>query len=73
VSQAGTFTSFTNAVRLPRYTRVDATAFYRFKDATLSVGTANVFDARYYQTANGDNNISPGAPRTVLISLRQSF
>ena len=73
VSQAGTFTSFTNAVRLPRYTRVDATAFYRFKDATLSVGTANVFDARYYPTANGDNNISPGAPRTVLISLRQSF
>jgi len=70
VSQSDTFTSFTNSVRLPRYTRVDASAFYRIKDATLSIGVTNLFDASYYPTANGDNNISPGAPRTALASLR---
>ena len=73
VSQTASFTSFTNAVRLPGYTRVDASAFYRIKGSTLSLGVTNLFDTRYYPTANGDNNISPGAPRTVLVSLRHVF
>jgi catecholate siderophore receptor len=73
VTQTETFTSFTNAVRLPGYTRVDATAFYRISKATLSMGVTNVLDARYYPTANGDNNISPAAPRTALIALRYTF
>jgi catecholate siderophore receptor len=73
VSQGEIFTSFTNAVRLPGYTRVDASVFYRIKNATLSLGVTNVFDTRYYPTANGDNNISPGAPRTAQISLRHTF
>ena len=73
VSQTGRFTSFTNAVRLPGYTRVDGSAFYRIKDSTLSLAVTNLFDRRYYPTANGDNNISPGAPRAVLASLRHVF
>ena len=73
VSQAGTFTSFTNNVRLPGYARVDASAFYRIKGSTLSLGVTNLLDRRYYPTANGDNNISPGAPRTVQLSLRHTF
>jgi catecholate siderophore receptor len=73
VSQAETFTSFTNTVRLPGYTRVDASAFYRIRNATLSLGVTNLFDTRYYPTANGDNNISPGAPRTLQLSLRHVF
>ncbi len=73
VSQAETFTSFTNSVRLPGYARVDASAFYRIKDSTLSLGMTNLLDRRYYPTANGDNNISPGAPRTVQLALRHTF
>ncbi len=73
VSQTEIFTSFTNTVRLPGYTRVDASAFYRIKNATVSLAVANLFDARYYPTANGDNNISPGAPRTLQLSLRHTF
>ncbi len=73
VSQAETFTSFTNSVRLPGYTRFDASAFYRIKDSSLSLGVTNLFDTRYYPTANGDNNISPGAPRTLQFSLRHTF
>jgi hypothetical protein len=33
----------------------------------------NLLDVRYYPTANGDNNISPGAPRTMQFSLRHTF
>jgi catecholate siderophore receptor len=73
VSQAETFTSFTNSVRLPGYTRIDASAFYRIKDSTFSLGVTNLFDRRYYPTANGDNNISPGTPRAGQLSLRHTF
>ena len=30
-------------------------------------------NATYHATANGDNNISPGAPRRVQVSLRAAF
>jgi len=73
VSQTEAFTSFTNSVRLPGYTRVDGAAFYRIKDSTLSLSVMNLLDVRYYPTANGDNNISPGAPRTMQFSLRHTF
>lgn len=73
VSQTEAFTSFTNSVRLPGYTRVDGAAFYRIKDSTLSLSVTNLLDTRYYPTANGDNNISPGAPRTMQLSLRHTF
>ncbi|MDQ3310363.1 MAG: TonB-dependent receptor, partial [Gemmatimonadota bacterium] len=29
----------------------------------------NVLDQRYYSTSHGNNNILPGAPRTVRVSL----
>ena len=73
VSQTKTFTSFTNAVELPGFTRLDGAVFYRMKDVTLSLNATNLTNARYYATANGDNNISPGAPRSVQLALRTTF
>ena len=73
VSQTKTFTSFTNAVELPGFTRLDGAVFYRMKDVTLSLNATNLPNARYYATANGDNNISPGAPRSVQLALRTTF
>jgi catecholate siderophore receptor len=29
----------------------------------------NVLDERYYATSHGNNNIMPGAPRTLRVSL----
>ena len=31
------------------------------------------FDREYFPTADGDNNISPGAPRTVRLTLSTNF
>lgn len=73
VHQSRMFTSFTNTVTLPAFTRVDALAYYRLGRYRLALNVDNVFDAHYYPTANGDNNISPGAPRSLQLSLRATF
>ena len=56
-----------------RGTLTDASVFYRINDSTFSLGVTNLFDRRYYPTANGDDNISPGTPRAVQLSLRHTF
>lgn len=73
VAQSRIFTSFTNLVRLPSFTRTDAVVYYRVGRYKLAVNVDNVFDTAYYPTANGDNNISPGAPRSVQVTLRAGF
>lgn len=73
VAQSDTFTSFTNAVTLPGFARLDAAVFYTVGGVTLSLNAANLSNVRYYPTANGDNNISPGAPRSLQLSLRTRF
>ena len=73
VAQSETFTSFTNAVRLPGFTRLDGALFYRLKAVTLSLNAMNLTNVRYYPTANGDNNISPGAPRSLQFAVRTTF
>jgi catecholate siderophore receptor len=73
VAQSAAFTSFTNAVTLPGFTRLDAAVFYRLGAVTLSLNAANLTAARYYPTANGDNNISPGAPRSLQLTSRLTF
>ena len=73
LDQSKIFTSFSNAVALPRFTRVDAVVYYRLRGYRISVNAENVLNTRYYPTANGDNNISPGAPRSLQLSLRAAF
>ncbi|GLS57978.1 TonB-dependent receptor [Methylobacterium haplocladii] len=61
-----TFASSDDTVRLPGITRFDLGLFYKINEyARAQVNIENVFDRRYIATADGNNNISPGAPRTV--------
>jgi len=73
VAQSRVFTSFTNQVTLPSFARADAAVYYRAVRYRLAVNVDNLFDTGYYPTANGDNNISPGAPRQVQLTVRASF
>lgn len=73
VDQSQVFTSFSNAVVLPRFTRADAVLYYTFARYRIALNAQNVFNTAYYATANNDNNISPGAPRSVQLSLRATF
>ncbi|HSK08538.1 MAG TPA: TonB-dependent siderophore receptor [Vicinamibacterales bacterium] len=68
------FASTDNAVTIPGFTRLDAAVF-----ATLSarlsaqVNVENVLDARYFASAHSNNNIMPGSPRAVRLSLCTRF
>jgi catecholate siderophore receptor len=68
------FTSTSNTVVLPGYTRVDAALFYTVSaNAKVQVNVENVLDKKYYVNANGDNNITPGSPRAVKLGMHVKF
>jgi catecholate siderophore receptor len=71
VARSKSYASISNAVKLPAYARVDAAAFYKLaRGVEAQVNVENVFGADYFPTAHNDNNIAPGAPRTVRATLR---
>ena len=68
------FASFSNAVVLPSYTRVDAAAYFTLNDAvSFQLNVNNLFDEDYYASAHGDNNIQPAAPLGASFSVRAKF
>ena len=74
IYQSSAYTSFTNAVQLPGFTRVDGALYYELARASrVAFNVENLFDREYFPTADGDNNISPGAPRTVRVTLTVNF
>jgi catecholate siderophore receptor len=75
VYQGDSYTSFTNTVKLPAFTRTDGAIYYTFADGKtrLALNVENLFDKTYYPTANSDNNISPGAPRNARLTLATAF
>ncbi len=71
IHQSESFTSISNAVVLPAYTRVDAAAFVSLTDRLeLQLNIDNLFDVEHFPQAHSDNNITPGAPRAARITLR---
>jgi catecholate siderophore receptor len=71
IYQSKQFASISNAVTLPDYVRFDAAAFYDVSDRlSLQVNVENLFDADYYPSAHGDNNIQPGDPLSVRVGLK---
>ncbi len=74
IYQGDRFASFSNAVTLPDFTRVDAAIYYSLSDAIdLQVNVENLTNALYFATAHNDNNITPGAPRNVRAALTARF
>ncbi|MBC7454924.1 MAG: TonB-dependent siderophore receptor [Massilia sp.] len=68
------YTSTSNTVTLPSFTRVDGAVYYRLsKQYRLQLNVENLFDKTYWASAHNDNNITPGAPRSVKLSLFASF
>jgi catecholate siderophore receptor len=71
IARTKSFTSIGNQVKLPGYARVDGAIFYKFtQKIEAQVNVENIVGADYFPTANGDNNIAPGAPRTVRGTIR---
>ncbi|HJR67310.1 MAG TPA: TonB-dependent siderophore receptor [Gemmatimonadaceae bacterium] len=70
IHQTSMFAAIDNTVTLPGFTRVDAAAFVTLSPSLRAqLNVENVLNERYYPTSHGNNNIGPGAPRTLLFSL----
>jgi len=63
------YASSDDSVRLPGFVRFDA-AVYAKIDQTwrVQLNVENIFNKGYWATADGNNNISPGQPRTVRLT-----
>jgi catecholate siderophore receptor len=74
VARSKSYASISNAVTLPGYARLDAALYYALPHGLRAqVNAENLLGARYFPTASNDNNIAPGAPRTVKATLGYSF
>ncbi len=66
INQSHSFATSDNTVRLPSYTRFDLGLFYVVNEnVRAQVNIENLFDRKYIFSAHNNNNIMPGAPRTV--------
>jgi iron complex outermembrane receptor protein len=64
--------SLPNTFTIPAYTRLDAALFWKAtRKIEVAVNIQNLTDARYYDSQ--DNSLFPGAPRSVLATVRLSF
>lgn len=74
IARSKSFASISNAVTLPGYARVDAAAYYKvMRGVEAQINVENILGADYFPMTNGDNNIAPGAPRSVKAQLRFGF
>jgi len=64
------FASTDNKVIVPEFTRVDGAVYFDVTDRVRAqVNVENLFDAGYFASAHNNNNITPGAPRSVRFAL----
>ena len=75
IHQSSSFTSYANTVTLPAFTRIDAAVYRGFSGGKtrIAFNIENLFNRRYFPTVDGDNNISPGAPRTLRVTAMTGF
>jgi len=74
IHRSDMFAAVDNSVVLPGYTRADAAVFFSITERwRLQANLQNLFDTRYYLNADGNNNISPGAPRGARVALVARF
>jgi catecholate siderophore receptor len=70
VHQARMYAAIDNSVALPAFTRLDGALFIMIRgQSRLQLNLENLLGTHYYATAQGNNNILPGAPRTLRVSV----
>ena len=66
IRQSSMFAAVDNTVTLPGFTEVDAAIYVKISRVLRAqLNVENIFDVRYFPTANSNNNITPGSPRTA--------
>lgn len=72
--QSSAYTTVSNTVTLPAWTRVDTALFYKVsKNLSVQFNVNNLLNDQYFPTAHTDNNISPAQPRSARLTVRMGF
>ena len=68
------FASSDDTVRLPGFVRVDAAGLCQINQMwRVQLNVENIFNKGYWATADGNNNNSPGQPRTFRLTAIANF
>ncbi len=74
VYQDDMYAAIDDSVTLPSFTRVDAAVYYGFSPyLRFQANLENLFDQEYFGTAHNNNNITPGSPRSVRVTVMTGF
>ena len=72
--QSSAYTTVSNTVTLPAWTRVDTAVFYNLSKAvSVQLNVNNLLNEQYFPTAHTDNNISTAQPRSARLAVRMAF
>ena len=71
---SNSYASSDDLVKLPGFFRVDAAVYAKINETwRAQINVENVFDKGYWASADGDNNITPGQPRTFRLLAIAKF
>lgn len=74
VHRTSFFASGDNAVEIDGYTRLDAALYFNIAENWWAqVNIENLLNEEYFVSAHNNNNISPGAPTSVYVTLGARF
>jgi catecholate siderophore receptor len=72
--QTDMYAAISNTVKLPAFTRVDGGVYLSLTESIgAQLNLENILNEKYYPLANGNNNITPGSPRSVRVLLTTGF
>lgn len=70
IHRSNMFAAIDNRVVLPAYVRADAALYYTITEKVgIQANVENVANTKYFINADGNDNISPGSPRSLRLSL----
>jgi catecholate siderophore receptor len=72
--QTDMYAAISNTVKLPAFTRVDGGLYLSLTESIgAQLNLENILNEKYYPLANGNNNITPGSPRSIRVLLTTGF
>jgi catecholate siderophore receptor len=72
--QTDMYAAISNTVKLPAFTRVDGGLYLSLtENVGAQLNLENILNEKYYPLANGNNNITPGSPRSIRVLLTTGF
>jgi catecholate siderophore receptor len=74
VYRSSIFPSTANNVTLAGFTRFDGALYYTVnRNLQVQLNVENLFEKKYYASANNNDNITPGSPRALRLGLNARF